>query len=99
MEEDIVNNFELIPVIIGAIISVALILIFPMGVLHLLWVIIGSAVAGFISNNSTVYAIIYGAIIGIISSFFMLTVFTIPLYIILGIFGGFIGKLVKSNLQ
>lgn len=98
MSEDIVNDFEFKPVIVGLIISVVLILIFPMGVLHLFWVMIGSAVAGFLTVNSTKYALVYGAIIGIISSFLMLTVFTIPLYLILGIFGGFVGKLIQSNL-
>lgn len=98
MADEIVNNFELKPVIVGAIISVILILIFPMGVWHLLWVIIGSAVAGFMTENTTRHAIVYGAIIGLISSFLMLTVFTIPIYIILGIFGGFVGRLLKSNL-
>ena len=87
MSEDIVNDFEFKPVIVGLIISVVLILIFPMGVLHLFWVMIGSAVAGFLTANSTKYALVYGAIIGIISSFLMLTVFTIPLYLILGVFG------------
>ena len=97
MVDEIVNNFEIKPVIVGAIISIILILILPMGILHMLWVIVGSAVAGFTCENSTKYAVIYGAIIGLISSFLMLTVFTIPLYIILGIFGGFIGKLLQSN--
>ena len=97
MSEDIVNDFEFKPVIVGLIISVVLILIFPMGVLHLFWVMIGSAVAGFLTANSTKYALVYGAIIGIISSFLMLTVFTIPLYLILGVFGGFVGKLIQSN--
>ena len=69
------NDFEFKPVIIGLIISVILILIFPMGILHLFWVMIGSAVAGFLTANSTKYALVYGAIIGIISSFLMLTVF------------------------
>lgn len=97
MSEDIVNNFEFKPVIIGAIISLILILIFPMGIWHLLWVIIGSAVSGFLTINSTKYALVYGAIIGIISSFLMFTVFTIPIYVILGIFGGFMGKVIQSN--
>ncbi len=99
MADEIINNFEIKPVITGAIVSIILILIFPMGIGHLLWVIIGSAVAGYMSQNTTKYALIYGIIIGIISSFLMLTVFTIPIYIILGIFGGFIGKLVQSNLE
>lgn len=99
MADEIVNKFELKPVIVGAIISIILILILPMGILHMFWVIVGSAVAGFMCVNSTKYAVIYGAIIGLISSFLMLTVFTIPLYIILGIFGGFVGKLIQTNIS
>lgn len=98
MADEIVNNFELKPVAIGAVVSIVLILLFPMGILHLFWVIIGSAIAGFLTTNSTKFALVYGAIIGIVSSFLMLTVFTIPLYIILGLFGAFIGKAIQSNL-
>lgn len=97
MEGDVASNIELKPILIGAIISVVLILLFPMGILHLFWVIIGSAVSGFLAVNSTKYALVYGAIIGIISSFLMLTVFTISIYIILGVFGGFVGKVIKTN--
>ena len=79
MADEIVEMFELKPVIVGAIVSIILILILPMGLLHMLWVIVGSAIAGFLSENSTRYALIYGAIIGLVSSFFMLTVFTIPM--------------------
>lgn len=97
--DEIVNNIEFEPIVIGAVISIVLILIgqFTFGYLHLFAVIIGSAVAGFMSRNPTKYALIYGAIIGIVSSFLMLTVFTIPLYLILGLFGGFIGKVLQAN--
>lgn len=98
MADEIVNNFELKPVAIGAVVSIILILLLPMGILHLFWVIIGSAIAGYLTANSTKFALIYGAIIGIVSSFLMLTVFTIPIYIILGLFGAFIGKAIQSNL-
>lgn len=99
MADEIVEMFELKPVIVGAIVSIILILILPMGLLHMLWVIVGSAIAGFLSENSTRYALIYGAIIGLVSSFFMLTVFTIPIYIILGLFGAFVGKIIQANLN
>lgn len=99
MADEIVEMFELKPVIVGAIVSIILILILPMGLLHMLWVIVGSAIAGFLSENSTRYALIYGAIIGLVSSFFMLTVFTIPIYIILGLFGVFVGKIIQANLN
>lgn len=99
MADEIVDLFELKPVLVGAIISIILILILPMGALHMLWVIVGSAIAGFLTENSTKYALIYGAIIGLISSFFMLTVFTIPIYIILGLFGAFVGKIIQANLN
>ena len=99
MADEIVEMFELKPVIVGAIVSIILILILPMGLLHMLWVIVGSAIAGFLSENSTRYALIYGAIIGLVSSFFMLTVFTIPIYIILGLFGAFVVKIIQANLN
>ena len=98
MADEIVNNFEFKPVAIGAAVSIILILLLPMGILHLFWVIIGSAIAGYLTANSTKFALIYGAIIGIVSSFLMLTVFTIPIYVILGLFGAFIGKTIQSNL-
>lgn len=100
MSEDIANNFELKPVIMGAIISIICIMIGTatgIGFIGIFGLIIGSAVAGFTSENSTMYALIYGAIIGIISSFLLFTVFTIPIFIILGLFGGFIGKVLQSN--
>lgn len=99
MQEDIARNIEFKPIIIGAIISVVLILICPYGIYHLFWVMIGAAVSGFLTGNSTKYALVYGAIVGITSSFLMLTVFTIPIYIILGIFGAFIGNVVKLKLE
>lgn len=100
MSEDIANNFELKPVIIGAVISIVCIVIgmsTGIGFLGIFGLIIGSAVAGFTSENSTRYALIYGAIIGIVSSFLLFTVFTIPIFIILGLFGGFVGKILQSN--
>lgn len=100
MSEDIANNFELKPVIIGIIISIVCIMIgiaIGNGFIGIFGVIIGSAITGFVSENSTKYALIYGAIIGIISSFFVFTVFTIPIFVILGLFGGFVGKIIKSN--
>lgn len=99
MVDEIVNNIGFKPVVVGTIISVVLILLFPMGILHLFWVMIGSAVSGFLTNDPTKYALVYGAIIGIISSFFMMTIFTIPLYIILGLFGAFVGKIIQANLK
>lgn len=97
--DDVVNNVEFGPIVIGAAVSIILIIIgfFTFGYLHLFAVIIGSATAGFLSKNPTKYALIYGAIVGIISSFLMLTVFTIPLYLILGIFGAFLGKVIQAN--
>lgn len=97
--DEIVNNVEFEPIVIGTVVSIILIMIGWIGFeyLHLFGVIIGSAVAGFLSKNPTKYALIYGAIVGIISSFLMLTVFTIPLYVILGLFGAFIGKVIHAN--
>lgn len=98
MVDEIVNNIEFKPIIIGVLVAVILILVFPMGILHCFWVIVGSAISGFLTSNPTKYALVYGAIIGLISSFFMLTVFTIPLYIILGLFGAFVGKVIQTKL-
>ena len=100
MSEDIASNFEIKPVVIGAIISIVCILIgmsTGVGFIGIFGPVIGSAVAGFISENSTTYALVYGAIIGIVSSFLVLTVFTIPIFIILGLFGGLIGKIIQNN--
>ena len=77
MSDDIVNNFELKPVIIGVIISFVCIMIgmsTGIGIISIFGLIGGSAVAGFTSEKSTKYALIYGAIIGIISSFLVFTV-------------------------
>ncbi len=68
-------------------------------IMGLFGIIAGSAISGFSTNNSTKYALIYGAIVGLICSFTMLTVFTIPIFIILGLFGGFIGKVIQSNME
>lgn len=100
MSEDIANDFELKPVIIGLIISIVGILIgtsISNGFISFFGLIVGSATSGFLTINSTKYALIYGAIIGIVSSFLVLTVFTIPTFIILGLFGGFIGKVIQNN--
>ena len=98
MADEIVNNFELKPVIVGAIISIVLMLLTPDDYLRFLEIIIGSAVAGFICVNSTKYAMGYGALIGIISSIVTPIPIAIIVYMILGLFGGFIGKLIQSNL-
>lgn len=100
MSEDIASNFEIKPVVIGAVISIVCILLGMLtgvGYIGIFGLIIGSAVAGFISENSTTHALIYGAIIGIVSSFLALTAFTIPIFIILGLFGGLIGKIIQNN--
>jgi hypothetical protein len=101
MGEDIAQNIELEPIIKGAVVGIIFIIIgwFTSGYLGLFGVIIGSAISGFLTNNSTKYALIYGAIVGIICSFLMLTAFTIPIFIILGLFGAFIGKVVQSNIK
>lgn len=101
MEEDIANNIELMPIVKGIIVSVLIIIIgmFTNEYISLFGVIIGAAVSGFSTHNPTKYALIYGAIVGIVSSFLILTVFTIPLFIILGVFGAFVGKIIQSNLE
>ena len=69
MSEDITTNVEVFPIVVGIIVSIILIVIdlfLFTGIISTFGVIIGSACAGFLCKNSTVYAIIYGAIIGII---------------------------------
>ncbi|MBQ8017329.1 MAG: hypothetical protein IJ258_04395 [Methanobrevibacter sp.] len=100
MTEDIASNFELKPVIVGAVISIVCLLVgmsTGIGVIGILGLIIGSAISGFLTNNSTTHALIYGAIVGFVSSFLMFTVFSIPIFIIIGLFGGYIGKVVQNN--
>ena len=43
--------------------------------------------------------LISGAIVGIVSSFAMFTVFTLSIYLVLGLFGAFIGKVLQSNFS
>lgn len=102
MEDDIASNIEFKPLLIGLIVSVILVVIgtaIGNSFLLIFGPLIGSAITGFITINSSKYALIYGAVIGIVSSFFMLfSVFSMPIYIILGIFGGFIGKAIQSKV-
>lgn len=105
MSEDITTNVEVFPIVVGIIVSIILIVIdlfLFTGIISTFGVIIGSACAGFLCKNSTVYAIIYGAIIGIIASiFFALTVGfgnAFFLYTLLGIFGAFVGKVIQSKV-
>ena len=97
MSEDIANNIEIMPAVVGTVVSVILILLFPF--INLFAVMIGSAISGFLTRNSTMYALISGAIVGIVSSFAMFTVFTLPIYLVLGLFGAFIGKVLQSNFS
>lgn len=102
MDDDIATNFELKPMVVGFIIAIILFgfgLLMSNAIVGFSGVTLGSAVSGFLSNNSTKYALIYGAIIGFVCSFFMMTVFSIPVFILFGIFGGFIGKVLQSNLK
>lgn len=101
MSDDIASNVELMPIVKGIVISILVIVIgmYTNGMISILGVIIGSAVSGYSTENPTTYALIYGAIVGIVSSFLMLTVYTIPLFIILGLFGSFMGKVLQSNFD
>lgn len=104
MSEDIATNIELFPLGIGMVISIIFVIIafFSTAIVSMLGLIIASAVAGFLSEKSTIYAVIYGVIIGIISSIIVLLMVgqgnIIFFYVILGAFGGFIGKVIKSNV-
>ena len=101
MEDDIATNFELKPVVVGFIIAIILLgfgLLMNNAIVEFFGLTLGSAVSGFLSNNSTKYALIYGAIIGFVCSFFMMSVFSIPVFILFGLFGAFIGKVVQSNV-
>lgn len=102
MSDDIASNFELGPVLKGivvAIIFIAIGMITSLGYVGIFGVIVGSAIPGFLTVNSTKQALIYGAIVGFICSLPMLTIFTLPIFIVLGLFGGFVGKVIQSNLE
>lgn len=100
MTDDIASNMELSPILKGIIIAVLFIIIgwFTSGYLGIFGIIVGSAFSGFSTNNSTKYALIYGAVVGIVCSFTMFTAFTVPIFIILGIFGAFVGNVVRANM-
>ncbi|WP_295599402.1 hypothetical protein [uncultured Methanobrevibacter sp.] len=103
MSEDIASNVELMPIVIGVVVSIILVtigLLSSIGAIGIIGIVIGGAISGFLTNNSTLYAIIYGAIVGLISSFLILySVFAIPFCMVLGVFGGFVGKVAQSNLK
>lgn len=100
MSEDIAGNFELMPVVIGFVPAIIFVLIgmATSGLVGLFGVLIGSAIAGFLSKNSTLYALIYGAVIGLICCFASLAVYVFAIFIVVGLFGGFAGKVLQSNL-
>lgn len=101
MNEDIAENFELMPIVKGIIISFLIIIIgmYTNIMISFIGVVIGSAVSGYSTVNSTKHALIYGAIVGIVSSFLILTVYTIPIFVILGVFGAYIGKVLQNNFN
>lgn len=103
MDEDIASNVEGMPIVKGIVVSIVFAIIgllSGIGFIGLFGIIIGGGISGFSTNNSTSYAVIYGAIVGFISSFLtVFSVFSIPVCIILGIFGAFIGKVFQSNLN
>lgn len=101
MSEDLAENFELMPIVKGIVISFLIIIIgmYTNIMISFIGVVIGSAFSGYSTLNSTKHALIYGAIVGIVSSFLILTVYTIPIFVILGVFGGFIGKVLQNNLN
>lgn len=103
MSEDIINNIEIFPIVVGVVISVIFVILalFSNTMVSIIGLILASAIAGFLCRNTTVYAIIYGAVIGLIASLFIglitgiLNMFI--LYIVLGIFGAFVGKFIQSK--
>lgn len=103
MSDDIINNIEIFPIVVGVVISVIFVIIalFSGTIVSIIGLILASAVAGFLCKNTTLYAIIYGAVIGLISSLsigLITGIFNIfLLYIILGIFGAFVGKFIQSK--
>ena len=103
MSEDIASNIELMPIIIGVVVSIILVgigLVSSVGAIGMIGIILGGAISGFLTNNSTSYAIIYGAVVGLITSFLILySFFAIPFCMILGIFGGFVGIVAQKNLK
>lgn len=103
MSEDIATNIEVFPIVVGVVISVIFVIIalFSNTMVSIIGLILASAGAGFLCKNTTVYAIIYGGVIGLITSLFIGLITGIfnmfLLYIILGIFGAFVGKFIQSK--
>lgn len=101
MSDDIASNFELGPILKGVVVAVIFMIIAwitSIGFIGMFGIILGSAVSGFLTVNSTKHALVYGAIVGFICCLPMMTIFSLPVFIILGLFGGFIGKVIQSNI-
>lgn len=105
MDEDIAGNIEIFPIVVGVVISIIFLIIAMIGggsAVGYLGLILGTAATGFLCKNTTVYAIIYGALIGIIASLFIGLLYgnfsIFILNIILGLFGAFVGKFIQSKV-
>ncbi|SEK67812.1 hypothetical protein SAMN05216439_1304 [Methanobrevibacter gottschalkii] len=97
--ENFLNVIEFKALIIGLLISLVFVGISGFNVyLALFGVFAGSAIAGFLSDLSIIYSLVYGALIGIISSlFYWFGGFVFGYFLIISIIGAFIGNTVKKQ--
>lgn len=97
--DDVAKNFELKPVIIGVVISLIFVGISGFNVyLAIFGVFIGSLIAGYLTEQSYINAIIYGVIIGIIGSvLYWLGGFIFGYFLISALIGAFIGKYIQLH--
>ncbi|WP_406536995.1 zinc-ribbon domain-containing protein [Methanobrevibacter sp.] len=85
--------------------SMSIDMLFPKGVAYS--ILFGSLIAGLLYKDSVIYAIIHGLIIAIIMEFFFLFTSYIAvghdefyfLCIIAGVFGSFIGNLIRTKIK
>ena len=97
--EGVFKNIELMPIVIGLIIALIFVGISGFySYLAIFGAFIGSLVAGYLTKQTYIHALIYGAIIGIFGSiFYWLGGFIFGYFLISSLSGAFIGKYVQLN--